>query len=264
MLMPTPELAPSRHALADRDLFLAAAGEGAHDRGAAADVGAVADDDAGGDAALDHGGAQGAGVEVHEAFVHDGGAVGEVRAEADPVGVGDPDAGGDDVVDHPRELVHAVDGDGAAPAQPGAGQLEVLDGGGAEVGPDDVGELAEDAVEVDAVRLDQAVREQVQAQVGVGGVGRRLVEVDLDEDDFLFGAAVGVGSGGGDVGQGRVRVRDVPQVLRRGSQRRCREPHVQHGGFTVAGGDGGEPVAVGGAGVGGHSGRSGLSHASSL
>ena len=34
-------------ALADRDDLLAAAGQGAHDRGAAADVGAVADDDAG-------------------------------------------------------------------------------------------------------------------------------------------------------------------------------------------------------------------------
>ena len=72
---------------------LAAAGQGAHDRGAAADVGAVADDDAGRDAALDHRGAEGAGVEVDEALVHDRGAGGQVRAEADPVGVGDPDAG---------------------------------------------------------------------------------------------------------------------------------------------------------------------------
>ena len=104
-----PALAPSRQRSADRDDLLAAAGQGAHDRGAAADVGAVADDDAGADPALDHRGAERAGVEVHEPLVHDGGALGQVRAEADPVGVGDPHAGGDHVVGHPRELVDAVD-----------------------------------------------------------------------------------------------------------------------------------------------------------
>src|SRR5690606_2759304 len=61
---------PEEAALADRDDLLAAAGQGAHDRGAAADVGAVAHDDARGDAALDHRGAEGARVEVHEALVH--------------------------------------------------------------------------------------------------------------------------------------------------------------------------------------------------
>ena len=196
--------------------------------------------------------------------MHDGGALGEVRAEADPVGVGDPDAGGDDVVHHAGELVHAVDGDGTALAQPGAGQLEALDGGGPEVGPHHVGEFAEDPVQVDAVRLHQAVGEQVQAQVGVGGVGRGLVEVDLDEHDLLFGAPVGVGSGCGDVQQRLVRVGHVAEVLRRCSEGRCRVPDVQHGGGTVAGGDGGDALAIGRAGVCGHSGRSGFSHAPSL
>src|SRR5699024_12512435 len=53
-------------ASADADALGAAAGEGAHGGGAAAHVGAVPDHDALGDAALDHRGAEGAGVEVHE------------------------------------------------------------------------------------------------------------------------------------------------------------------------------------------------------
>ena len=55
---------------------------------AAADVRAVADDHARADPALDHRVPERAGVEVHEALVHDGRAVGEVGAEADAVGVG--------------------------------------------------------------------------------------------------------------------------------------------------------------------------------
>ena len=111
------------------------------------------------------------------------------------------------------------------------------------------------------LRLDQPVREQVQAQVGVGRVRGCLVEVDLGEHDLLLGAAVGVGAGRGDVEQRLVRVRDVAEVLRRGSEGRRREPDVQHGGVTVAGGDRGDAVTIGGAGVCGHSGRSGFSHA---
>ena len=56
--------------------------------------------DAGADAALDHRGAERAGVVVDEALVHHRRALGEVRAEPDAVGVGDPHAGRDDVVDH--------------------------------------------------------------------------------------------------------------------------------------------------------------------
>ena len=96
-------------ALPDRDDLLAAAGQGAHDRGAAADVGAVADHDAGADPALHHRGAQRAGVVVDEALVHHGGAGREVGAEADPVGVGHAYAGRQHVVGHPGELVHAED-----------------------------------------------------------------------------------------------------------------------------------------------------------
>ena len=73
--------------LADAHAFRAAAGQGAHGRRAAPDVGAVADDDALADPALDHRGAEGAGVEVDEALVHDRGAAGEVGTEPHPVGV---------------------------------------------------------------------------------------------------------------------------------------------------------------------------------
>ncbi|MEO5874834.1 MAG: dipeptidase, partial [Streptosporangiaceae bacterium] len=74
-------------ALAERDDLLAAAGQGAHDRRAAADVAAVADDDAGADPALDHGAAESAGVEVDEALVHDGGARSEVSTKSHARGI---------------------------------------------------------------------------------------------------------------------------------------------------------------------------------
>ena len=87
-----PGVGAEQAALADRDDLLAAAGQRAHDRRAATDVGAVADHHARGDAALDHRRAERAGVEVDEALVHDRRARRQVRAEAHPVGVGDPHA----------------------------------------------------------------------------------------------------------------------------------------------------------------------------
>lgn len=118
-------------------------------------------------------------VEVHEAFVHDRGAFGEVGTQTDAVGVGNAHTGGNDVVNHPRELVHAEDHNVAALAQARAGQFEAVNRGGAEVGPHNVGQLAEDTVQVDAVRLDQAVREEVQTQVAsavsAGGAASRSI-----------------------------------------------------------------------------------------
>ena len=87
-----PEFAPSSARSPIDDALRAAAGERAHDGCAAADVAAVADDDALRDASLDHRGAERAGVEVHEALVHDGGAGGEVRAEPHARGIGDAHA----------------------------------------------------------------------------------------------------------------------------------------------------------------------------
>ena len=83
--------------------------------------------------------------------------LGEVGAEADPVGVGDAHAGRDDVVDHPRELVDAEHGRPAPRTpQPRADRSKPSTAHGPAVGPGHVGEQAEDAVEVDAVRLRPA------------------------------------------------------------------------------------------------------------
>ena len=128
-------------------------------------------------------------LKLHEALVHHRGAAGQVGAEAHPVGVGDAHAGRHDVVGHPGELVDPEHLHRARLAQPQPGALEALDGAGAEVGPHDVGEHAEDAVEVDGVGRDEPVREQVQAQVGVGGVGRCGVEVDHHVHHVLAHAA---------------------------------------------------------------------------
>lgn len=95
-------------ALAQRDDVLAAAGQGAHDRCAATDIGAVINGDASGNAALNHGSAERASVEVHEALMHHGGAICQVRAKSDAVGVTDAHARGNHIVDHAWELVDAI------------------------------------------------------------------------------------------------------------------------------------------------------------
>ena len=54
--------------------------------------------------------------------------------------------------------------------------FEVVDRAGPEVGPDDVVEQPEHVVEVGAVGGDDAVGQQVQAQVDIVRVERRVVE----------------------------------------------------------------------------------------
>ncbi len=168
-----PAFAPIRQRSPTEIDLLAAAGQGAHDRRAAADVGAVADDHAGRDPALDHGRAERAGVVVDEALVHDRGALGQVRAQPDPVGVGDPHPGRQHVVDHPGELVHAVHG---RPGRGGAAAAGSASKSGTGHGPwlvhTTLASSAEDAVQVAAVRADQAVGQQVQPQVRVVRVGQ--------------------------------------------------------------------------------------------
>ena len=142
-----------------------------------------ADDDAGADPALDHRRAERAGVEVDEALVHDRGALGQVRAEPHPVAVGDAHAGGDRrsrpsagtcrrrTRSRGRRRARSRCG-----VEPGG-----LDRAGA--GPRHVGEQPEDAGHVRAVRPDQPVREQVQPQPDVVGVGRRRGQVGDDRAD---------------------------------------------------------------------------------
>jgi hypothetical protein len=145
---------------------------------AAADVGSVADDHALGDPALDHRGAERAGVEVHEALVHDRRAGRQVGAQAHPRGVRDAHALRKHVVGEPRELVDARDLD------PGALQQRTQACGvGGEHRPALVHATFGRCPKMPS-RLArwarQQVREGVQAQVGVGGGGGSRVQVDRE------------------------------------------------------------------------------------
>jgi len=98
--------------------------------------------------------------------VHDRGALGQVGAQAHVRGIADAHPRGQDVVGHARELVHAEDLQYLAlSAQSGADVGDVLHADRTAAGPGVVRQLAENAVEVDPVGTDQAVTEQVQAQV---------------------------------------------------------------------------------------------------
>ncbi len=158
--------------------LLAAAGESAHRGGAAAHIRAVAHNNALRDAALDHGGAQGAGVEVYEALMHHGRTGRQVRAQAQTVAVTNAHAGGHHVIHQARELINVAHAQVAQLAQT---NREVLELGGqhrAVVGPRNICEGAEQSVQVQLVRADQGVREQVQTQVGVHGILGSLIQVD--------------------------------------------------------------------------------------
>ena len=173
--------------LADGVLELAATGQGAHDGCAAADVGTVADHNALGDSAFHHGNAERASVKVHEAGMHDGGTFGKVGAQTHAVGIADTHAGRHHIVDHARELVdrqHVHVGlRQARSALVGSGhhielaQSEILDRERSIVGPHHIVEGRENAVQVQCVRLGQTHAQQVQTQVGVGGVFDRLLKL---------------------------------------------------------------------------------------
>ena len=120
-----------------------------------------------------------------------GGARREVGAQTHALGFGDAHAGGHDVVDHPRHAVDGIDVDQAAHAQVGAQRLEVVGLAGALVRPGDDVEFVEHVRHLDGVGGDDAVRQQVQAQVGVVGIHRRLGQVgDGGPHRDLFDPAV--------------------------------------------------------------------------
>ena len=92
--------------------------------------------------------------------------------------------GGRDVVGHLRELVDRDDRQLAVQrAGAEAGGVEVGGVDRAAVGPGDVRQDAEDPVQVDGVGLGEPVAQQVQAQVGVVRVLRRVGEVLDDRQD---------------------------------------------------------------------------------
>src|SRR5699024_10393460 len=170
--------------LSDADDLLAPTRKRTHNRRSTADVGAVADDDSGGDAALDHRVAERSRVVVDEAFVHDGSAFGEVSTQAYPIGIADAHPCRDHVVGHPRELVDAADSDvHTHGTRAHACLLEAVDRAWTDRGPDDIGEDSEYALEALSVRSYETVREQVKAQVRVVRIARRLGEVVDDRPD---------------------------------------------------------------------------------
>ena len=167
--------------LADADLLGAAARQRAHDAGTTADVAAVADDDTLRDATFNHRGAKRARVEVAEPLVHDGGARGEVCPEAHTIGVGDAHSARDDIVGHARKLVDTMNAqDAAIVADSPAEFFQPVDRRRAEVRPHDVGELAEDAIEVDRPRPHQPMRQHMQPQVRVARRTGSNIGIDMN------------------------------------------------------------------------------------
>jgi hypothetical protein len=173
--------------LADGVLKLAATGQGAHDGCAAADIGTVADHNTLGNTAFHHGNAERAGVEVHEAGMHDGGAFGKVGTQTHAVGVADTHAGRHHIVDHARELVDRqhvhVNLRQSRNALVGRGhhvklaQREILDRERAIIGPYHIVEGCENAVQIQGVRLGETHAQQMQTQVCVGCVFDRFVKL---------------------------------------------------------------------------------------
>ena len=155
---------------ADADDDLAAAGQGAHDACAAADVGAVPEHDTLGDAALNHVGAERRGIEIDRAIGHHRGAFAEIGAEPDAARIGDAHAAWHDVVGHLGELVHREHFKVMAlhprPHLPGGQLVQRHRPFG---GPSHGLQVGEDAVEVERVGQRQPVGEQVQLQKGLGG-----------------------------------------------------------------------------------------------
>lgn len=177
----------------DADTDGVTAREGSHDRCATTDVGSCPHYYSCADAPFDHAGPKGASVEVDESFVHDGGTFRQVGTEAHTSSVSNPQATRAYVVDHLRELVDAVNDECLALGI--CVHLTFVDfiwPHRSPVGPSDVRQDTEDAVEVDAVRVHLAVRQQVKTQVGIlDGNGRlRLVIADEADHDPSIGPQV--------------------------------------------------------------------------
>lgn len=102
-------------------------------------------------------------------------------AQTHAIGIGDPHTAGHHVVGHARELVDAVHGEDATTSTlfP-THAFHQVDRDRPEVGPGHVGEQSERAIEVQCAGLGEAMREKMQTQVHVDGVGGRGVGVGHD------------------------------------------------------------------------------------
>ncbi len=179
--------------LADADADEVATGEGSHDGGAAADIGASSYHYSCTDAPLDHARPECASVEVDETLLHDRGAVCQVGAKPNTCSVSDPHATRTYVVDHLWELVHTVDGELLTLGiRVELTHIDVIWPHRALVGPSDVGQDVVDAIQVDSMRLHLAVRQQVESQVGIldGDGWLCLVVADEAHHDALVGPQV--------------------------------------------------------------------------
>ncbi len=166
--------------------LLAAAGEGAHDGRAAADVGPVADDHAGQmrPSTMDVPRVPALKLTKPSCITVVPEARWAPRRTRSASAMRTPD--GHDVVGHPRELVHPVDGQDPAGAR-------VRSAAARPPGPAGTGRPRSRPrwsaarrlpVQVRLVRADQPVRQQVQAQVDVGRVLRRVGQrADRHRDD---------------------------------------------------------------------------------
>ena len=130
------------------------------------------------DPALDHRGAERAGVVVDEALVHDRRALARCAPSRTRSRVGDPHARGQHVVDHPGELVDAQDLHRPAAAQPHPGRSNPSTEHGPEGGPHDVGQDPEDAVRSSSCgrtsRCDNRCSRRYASGVSSGAASRSM------------------------------------------------------------------------------------------
>ena len=101
-----------------------------------------------------------------------------MRAQAQTVTVANAHAGGNHVIHQARELINVAHAQVTQLAQTNRKLLELGGKHRAVVGPRHVCESAEQAVQVQLVRANQGVGEQVQTQVGIHGIFGGLIQVD--------------------------------------------------------------------------------------
>merc|ERR1711879_342844 len=159
---------------------------GPHRGAATTEVGTVTNHNTSGDAAFDHGYTFGTGIKVDETFVHDGGAFSNVSTQTNAGGVGNTNACVYDVVGHAWEFVNAVNAQQVATqacVQLCSWQFAQVNR--ALICPGNVWQQAKHTSQVQAVRFDQTVRQQMQLQVYLRRAGGLLVVGQNSDDNGL-------------------------------------------------------------------------------
>ena len=113
--------------------------------------------------------------------MHDDGSGCQVCPEAHAVGISDPHAAGNHVVHHARKAVDSVHRQMLALAPQVHARLDhAVDWHGAHTRPGDERQNSEDAVEIDAARAHESVREQVEPEVGVRNISGCSLQISDD------------------------------------------------------------------------------------